>query len=158
VVNSGDILKLKEGSLYFIGNEVHSVDHKGRVFVPAKFRAVMSEEDESAFYIARGFEVSLLLFPPSRWAEFIKELSNKRYSQKSIREAIRAFSYGAERLSMDSQGRVVLPKELRDYSKIEDEVFFLGAIDKIELWSPAVYEKYSGGDSDINELYSKLGI
>lgn len=144
--------------MYFIGNEVHSVDHKGRVFIPAKFRSVLTGEDESAFYIARGFETSLLLFPPSRWAEVVKELSSKRYSQKSIREAIRAFSYGAERLSMDSQGRVVLPKELRDYSKIKNEVFFLGAIDKIELWSPAVYKKYSGGDSDINELYSKLGI
>ncbi len=144
--------------MYFIGNDIHSVDHKGRVFIPAKFRSVLTKEDKNGFYIARGFETSLLLFSLSRWNEFVKELSDRKYSQKSIREAIRAFSYGAERLSMDSQGRVVLPKELRDYSKIEDEVFFLGAIDKIELWSPAVYEKYSKGCSDINELYSKLGM
>jgi MraZ protein len=144
--------------MYFIGNEVYSIDHKGRVFIPAKFRAALTKEDEDSFYIARGFETSLLLFPLTRWNEFIRELSNRKYSQKSIREAIRAFSYGAELLVMDSQGRVILPKELRDYSKIDDEVFFLGAIDKIELWSPAVYQKYSKGSSDINELYSKLGI
>ncbi len=150
--------KGKEERMYFIGNDVHSVDHKGRVFVPAKFRSVLSKDDEGSFYIARGFETSLLLFPLSGWNEFVKELSNKRYSQKSIREAIRAFSYAAELLSMDSQGRIVLPGALRDYSRIENEVFFLGAIDKIELWSPSVYEKYSKGSSNIDELYSKLGM
>jgi MraZ protein len=151
-------VKGEEERMYFIGNEVYAIDHKGRVFIPAKFRSVLMKEDEDSFYIARGFETSLLLFPLSKWNEFVKELSNSRYSQKSIREAIRAFSYGAERLTMDSQGRVVLPKELRDYSKIEDEVFFLGAIDKIELWSPAVYKRYSKENSKIDELYSKLGM
>ena len=144
--------------MYFIGNDIYSVDHKGRVFIPAKFRAVLTKKDEGSFYVVRGFETSLLLFPLSGWNEFVKDLSGKKYSQKSIREAIRAFSYAAELLSMDSQGRVILPKELRDYSRIEDEVFFLGAINKIELWSPVVYEKYSKGSSDINELYSKLGM
>jgi MraZ protein len=144
--------------MYFIGNDIYSVDHKGRVFVPAKFRAVLTKKDEGSFYIVRGFETSLLLFPLSGWGKFVEELSDKRYSQKSIREAIRALSYAAERLSMDSQGRVVLPKELRDYSKIEDEVFFLGAINKIELWSPSVYEEYSKGSKSIDELYSKLGM
>ena len=144
--------------MYFIGNDIHSVDHKGRVFIPAKFRAALTEKDEGSFYVARGFETSLLLFPLSGWNKFIGELSSKSYSQKSIREAIRAFSYASERLSMDSQGRVVLPKELRDYSKIENEIFFLGAINKIELWSPAVYEEYSKGSKSIDELYSKLGM
>lgn len=144
--------------MYFIGNEVHSVDHKGRVFIPAKFRSVLTSEGDDGFYIARGFETSLLLFPPSVLDKFVKELSGKGYSQKSRREAIRALSYSAEHLSMDSQGRVVLPKVLRNYSKIDSEVFFLGVIDKIELWSPAVYEKYSKGIGDVNELYSKLGI
>lgn len=154
----GIVFKGKEERMYFIGNDIYSVDHKGRVFVPAKFRSVLTKEDKGSFYIVRGFETSLLLFPLSGWNEFVKDLSNKRYSQKSIREAIRAFSYASERLSMDSQGRIVLPKELRDYSKIENEVFFLGAIDKIELWSPVVYGEYSKGSSDINELYSKLGM
>jgi MraZ protein len=144
--------------MYFIGNDIYSVDHKGRVFVPAKFRAVLTKKDEGSFYIVRGFETSLLLFPLSGWDKFVNELSNKKYSQKSIREAIRAFSYASERLSMDSQGRVVLPGELREYSKIENEVFFLGAIDKIELWSPSVYEEYSKGNKSIDELYSKLGM
>jgi MraZ protein len=144
--------------MYFIGNDIYSVDHKGRVFIPAKFRAVLTEEDEGSFYIVRGFETSLLLFPLSGWDEFVGGFADKRYSQKSVREAIRAFSYAAERLSMDSQGRVVLPGALRDYSKIEDEVFFLGAINKIELWSPSVYEEYSKGSEGIDELYSKLGM
>jgi MraZ protein len=144
--------------MYFIGNDIYSVDHKGRVFIPAKFRAVLTEKDEGSFYVVRGFETSLLLFPLSGWNEFIGGLSGERYSQKSVREAIRAFSYAAERLSMDSQGRVVLPGGLRDYSKIEDEVFFLGAINKIELWSPSVYEEYSKGSKSIDELYPKLGI
>jgi MraZ protein len=150
--------KGKEERMYFIGNDIYSVDHKGRVFIPAKFRSVLTEEDKGSFYVVRGFETSLLLFPLSGWNKFVKELSDKKYSQKSIREAIRAFSYAAELLSMDSQGRVILPGALRDYSKIEDEVFFLGAINKIELWSPVVYEKYSKGSGDINELYSKLGM
>jgi MraZ protein len=154
----GNRFKGKEERMYFIGNDIYSVDHKGRVFIPAKFRSVLTEDDEGSFYIVRGFETSLLLFPLSGWNEFVKELSGKKYSQKSVREAIRAFSYAAERLSMDSQGRVVLPGELRDYSRIEDEVFFLGAINKIELWSPVVYEEYSKGSGDINELYSKLGM
>lgn len=145
--------------MYFIGNEIYSIDHKGRVFVPVKFRVALKKEDKNSFYIVKGFETSLLLFPLSKWNEFIESLSEKKYSQKSIREAIRAFSYGAEQLSMDSQGRVVLPKELREYAKIEEEVFFLGAIDKIELWSPIVFKEHSSKEfKDINDLYSKLGI
>jgi len=158
-VESGELdFKVKEERMYFIGNDIYSVDHKGRVFIPAKFRAVLTEKDEGSFYIARGFETSLLLFPLSGWNEFVGELSGQRYSQKSIRDAIRAFSYATERLSMDSQGRVVIPKELRAYSRIEDEIFFLGAINKIELWSPSVYEEYSKGSKSIDELYSKLGM
>ena len=99
-----------------------------------------------------------MLFPLSKWYEFIEQLREKKYSQKTIRDAIRAFSYGAERLTMDSQGRVVLPKDLRDYAKIKGDVFFLGAIDKVELWSPPVFEKYSKDKGDTNELFSLLEI
>lgn len=144
--------------MYFIGNDIYSVDHKGRVFIPVKFRAVLNEEDDNSFYITKGFETSLLLFPLSKWYEFIEQLREKKYSQKTIRDAIRAFSYGAERLTMDSQGRVVLPKDLRDYAKIKDDVFFLGAIDKVELWSPSIFEKYSKDKGDTNELFSLLEL
>ncbi|MBA7645490.1 Transcriptional regulator MraZ [subsurface metagenome] len=144
--------------MYFIGNDNYSVDHKGRVFIPVKFRAVLNEEDDNSFYITKGFETSLLLFPLSKWYEFIEQLREKKYSQKTIRDAIRAFSYGAECLTMDSQGRVVLPKDLRDYAKIKDDVFFLGAIDKVELWSPSIFEKYSKDKGDTNELFSLLEL
>ncbi len=144
--------------MYFIGNDIYSVDHKGRVFIPVKFRAVLNEEDDNSFYITKGFETSLLLFPLSKWYEFIEQLREKKYSQKTIRDAIRAFSYGAECLTMDSQGRVVLPKDLRDYAKIKDDVFFLGAIDKVELWSPSIFEKYSKDEGDTNELFSLLEL
>ncbi|TET99205.1 MAG: division/cell wall cluster transcriptional repressor MraZ [Candidatus Stahlbacteria bacterium] len=144
--------------MYFIGNDIYSVDHKGRVFIPVKFRAVLNEEDDNSFYITKGFETSLLLFPLSKWYEFIEQLREKKYSQKTIRDAIRAFSYGAECLTMDSQGRVVLPKDLRDYAKIKDGVFFLGAIDKVELWSPSIFEKYSKDKGDTNELFSLLEL
>jgi len=144
--------------MYFIGNDIYSVDHKGRVFIPVKFRAVLNEEDDNSFYITKGFETSLLLFPLSKWYEFIEQLREKKYSQKTIRDAIRAFSYGAECLTMDSQGRVVLPKDLRGYAKIKDDVFFLGAIDKVELWSPSIFEKYSKDKGDTNELFSLLEL
>lgn len=144
--------------MFFIGDDIHSVDHKGRVFIPAKFRSILKEEDDGSFYIAKGYEASLLLFPLSKWNEIISKLAEKGYSRKSIRDGVRLLSSGAELLSMDSQGRVVLPKSLRDFSQIKDEVFFLGAIDKIELWSPGVYNEYSRESGDIDELYSILGI
>ncbi len=144
--------------MYFIGNDVYSVDHKGRVFIPAKFRAVLVKEDDASFYITRGFESSLLLFPLSKWDEFIERLTPGRYSQKRIRDAIRALSFGAEHLPMDSQGRVILPKELREFARIDEEVFFLGALDKVELWSPSVYEEYTKDKGDISDLFSMLDI
>lgn len=142
--------------MHFIGNDIYSVDHKGRVFVPAKFRDVLKDEDEGSFYITKGFEGSLILFPLSKWNTFIDKLKEEKYSQKRIRDAVRALSDGAELLKMDSQGRVVIPKALREYSDISKEVFFLGALDKIELWSPDVYEKYSRENGDINDLFSML--
>lgn len=144
--------------MYFIGDDIYSVDHKGRVFVPAKFRAALNEEDNSSFFITKGLEKSLLLFPLSRWDEFIKRLNQKSYSQKSIRDAIRALSSGAEHLTMDSQGRVVLPKKLREKVSIEKEVLFLGVIDKLELWSPEVYDEYSKDMKDTDELFSMLDM
>lgn len=153
------IINIERGfTMYFLGNDTYSVDHKGRVFIPAKFRSVLTKEDDNKFFITKGFEVSLLLFPLSKWNNFIDKLKEKKYSQKTIRDAIRAFSLGAELLTMDSQGRVVLPKDLRDYADIKEEVFFLGAIDKVELWSPEVFKEYSKDKGDTNELFSLLEL
>ena len=114
----------------FSGECEHTIDDKGRLIIPAKFRADLAE----GFFITRGLEGCLFVFPPDKW----KEMSEKLASLSLVQAGARLFSrmiYSGIECTLDKQGRILLPPSLRAHADIETEVVITGVWTRLEIWS-----------------------
>ncbi|MBI3006215.1 MAG: division/cell wall cluster transcriptional repressor MraZ [Ignavibacteriales bacterium] len=126
----------------FKGRFTYAVDEKGRIALPAKLRKSVSSNSKGNFVITRGFEHCLYVYPQDEWnrlEEYIRSLS---FLDAQHRFFSRTLFQWATDGQLDSQSRVSVPQELLTYAGIENEVMILGVLDRIELWSPSVYEEY----------------
>jgi len=127
----------------FLGEFTHTLDDKGRLTIPSKFR----EQLEHGLVVTRGLDGCLFLFTHQDWNELTKILSERLpFTQKSARDLARFFFSGAVDTSSDRQGRVLLPSFLREYANLESEVVIIGANSRIELWNP---ERWQASLSDV---------
>ncbi len=127
----------------FIGSFKYSIDAKGRVSIPAKLRKYVANEANDTFVMTRGTAQCIDIYPLDQWKDLAAEKLTK-LNTFNPQEAmfIRMFLQEAAEDSLDSQSRLLLPKNLIDYAGIKKEVFILGAVKKIELWNPEIYEAY----------------
>lgn len=123
----------------FIGHYPHTLDDKGRLIMPSKFR----EELGKNFVVTRGMENCLFVFTEEKWIEFTKELDSKGLNQKDVRAVKRFFCSNAMNSDLDRQGRFVLNKVFREHASIEKDVIVIGVSDRIEIWSKENWENYS---------------
>ena len=115
----------------FLGEYTHTLDDKGRLTLPAKFRGPLAE----GVIITRGLDGCLFVFTTENWANFTTILNEKLpFTQKSAREFSRLFFSGAVDVEPDRQGRVLIPPFLREYAHLEGEVVIIGANTRLELW------------------------
>ncbi len=121
---------------------MYSVDEKGRVNLPAKLRKYVSPDTNDTFVLTRGFEKCLFVYPIDEWNKLEENLRNLSGYDPEHRRFIRALLELAAESQLDSQARLSIPQELREYANIESEVRIIGTLDKIELWNPQVYEEY----------------
>ena len=135
----------------FKGSYSYSVDSKGRINIPAKLRKYVSPDANDTFIVTRGFEKCLFVFPADEWAKVEKDLRALSQYNPEHRAFIRTILELAFEDTLDSQARISLPQELRAYASIEGEVRIIGALEKIEIWSPAVYDEYKKGLADSYE-------
>ncbi|MBI4811822.1 MAG: division/cell wall cluster transcriptional repressor MraZ [Ignavibacteriales bacterium] len=126
----------------FKGSYMYSVDEKGRVSLPSKLRKYVSTEANDTFVVTRGFEKCLFLYPIDEWNKLESNLRNLSSYDPQHRRFIRAILELAQESQLDSQARISIPPELREYANILNEVRIIGTLDKIELWNPKVYEEY----------------
>ena len=124
--------KVVEVNGMLIGKYTNNLDQKGRVFVPAAFRGDLGDR----FVLTRGSEEkSLYLYPMKEWEKFVEKLQGLPTSKKNSRMIIRHFCANATSCDMDSQGRIVIPQELREKAELQKEVVFIGTVNRVELWS-----------------------
>ena len=142
----------------YIGEALHSMDHKGRVFIPAKYRKLLVPEDNLTMVITRGLDRNLLLFPYTVWNRYVEKLLQLPYSNRDVRNRIRVLTSRAEELSIDSQGRIMLPRQLLEYAGIKKEVLFIGMLVKVELWNPEIYREFEKVNMSIEDGFEILGI
>ena len=155
VVNCGELW----GIMKFIGKYSYMVDHKGRIFVPAKFRKILSPDDEETFIITRGFDKSLVVYPRTGWKEFEEKLKELPYFKQNIRQVVRYFTANAEESVLDSQGRIKVPPHLLDFAEIKKDVIVIGALDKIEIWNPELYRKMEEEtEQSIEDKFEELNL
>ncbi len=131
------------------GKYKHTVDSKGRVFIPAKFRADLQGD----LIIVRGLDDCLVLYNKEQWEAFIKKLETYGEMQmKKIKRFILASAFNTE---LDTQGRIVISPELREHADIEKEIFFVGLNNCVEIWRPDKFEEIND-ESDIEEMKEML--
>ncbi len=137
----------------FKGQAEYSVDSKGRVAIPAKMRNALSPEAKNTFTITRGFERCINLYPQDEWVRREEEIGRLNTYRAETRDFIRSIMMWAEEVTLDGQGRIVLPKTLMEFASIQDAALIIGAFDHIEIWQPEAFKVYQDG---IQEDYPTL--
>jgi MraZ protein len=122
----------------FMGEYHHSIDNKGRMIVPSKFR----EELGDMFIITRGLDQCLFGYPLSEWVLIEEKLKGLPLTKKDARAFTRFFFSGATESELDKQGRINIPAPLLQYAKLEKECVILGVSNRIEIWSKQIWEDY----------------
>jgi MraZ protein len=132
----------------FLGSYNYTVDAKGRVAIPAKLRKYVSPEANNTFILTRGAGKYIDLYPMDYWKELTSEKLNSlnTFNPKDML-FLRMFLEHAIEENLDGQSRLLLPKSLIEHAGIEKDVLILGAVKKIEIWNPAVYEAYIADSS-----------
>ncbi|MCP4418940.1 MAG: division/cell wall cluster transcriptional repressor MraZ [Chloroflexi bacterium] len=115
----------------FLGEFLHTIDNKGRITIPAKFRNLLA----AGLVVARGFDQNLMLFPLDGWQELANSIAQRPLSDEGVRAFRRRLFSGAIDLTPDRQGRILLPPYLRQFAHIEGEVVIAGMFNYLELWN-----------------------
>jgi MraZ protein len=119
----------------FLGEYQHSLDEKGRIILPAKFR----EQLEGGAVMMRGLDGCLWVYEPVEFRRFAENAKNLRATGASERQAARSFFAGATDFVPDRQGRVAIPPHLREHAGLEREVVVAGGYDHLEIWDAQRY-------------------
>ncbi|KIL50376.1 cell division protein MraZ [Jeotgalibacillus alimentarius] len=137
----------------FMGEYQHSIDTKGRIIVPAKYR----EHVKDLFVITRGLDQCLFGYPMDEWRRLEEKVRSLPVTKKDARAFARFFFSGAVECEIDKQGRINLPKNLIDYAKIEKECMIIGVSSRIEIWDKAVWNDYlSESEESFAEIAENL--
>ena len=121
----------------FIGEYTYSVDSKGRLNIPSRFRKSLSKNDNNTFVITKGLDTCIWVYPLSEWLKIENNLRNLSSVKNINRTFVRHTTRYASPSTYDKQGRVSLTPSLIEYATIDKEVLIIGAIRKIEIWNPA---------------------
>ncbi len=127
-----------------MGEYHHTIDIKGRMIVPSKFREGLGE----TFVITRGLDQCLFGYPMSEWQVIEEKLKALPLTKKDARAFTRFFFSGATECELDKQGRVNIATPLLQYAKLEKECVVIGVSNRIELWSKSIWETYVAEQED----------
>jgi len=139
----------------FMGEYIHTIDAKGRIIIPSKFREELGDE----FVITLGLDGCLFAYPYSEWQIFVEKLKTLP-GTKEARQLQRYFMAGAAACQADKQGRILIPAKLREHAALEKDIVFVGVLNKIEIWNKERWEKNNQYDDvdAIAEHMSQYGI
>ncbi|MBU5426802.1 division/cell wall cluster transcriptional repressor MraZ [Tissierella pigra] len=142
----------------FIGEYQHTLDTKGRIIMPSKFRESLGDE----FVMTKGLDNCLFVYPKNEWTILEEKLKTLPLTNRDARAFIRFFFSGASEGNLDKQGRVLIPSNLREHSKLDKEAVVIGVSTRIEIWSKEEWESYNNDDNlsyeSIAETMAELGI
>ena len=145
--------------MHFSGAHPYTIDAKGRVAIPARFREQMSVEDQSELRLARSVrdeDPHLKLYPKRAWSALQARIDAVA-NPVQRRAARRVIVGGAHLVTLDGQGRVLVPSTLRDFASLDGEAMIVGDDDHIQIWSPDVWEQaFAGAISELADAESVL--
>lgn len=126
----------------FRGSYQHSIDHKGRVSIPARFRKALGGESNDTLVVLRGLDACVWLFPLVEYQKFEDRLRARSVGDEAARRFQRILLVDSRDEVLDAQGRVAIPPRLITHAKLEKDVLVIGVMDRIEIWNPDLFEQY----------------
>lgn len=135
----------------FMGEYNHTIDAKGRLIIPAKFRDTLGDK----FVVTKGFDGCLFVYNKEEWTSFEQKLRTLPLGNKEARKLVRFFLAGADEVELDKQGRILVAPPLREYAVLEKDVVVIGAGNRVEIWNK---EKYldEATYEDMDEIAEQL--
>ena len=135
----------------FMGEYNHTIDAKGRLIIPSKFRESLGDE----FVVTKGMDGCLFVYDNEEWKKFEEKLLSLPMMDKQVRQFTRYFLAGAASVEVDKQGRILLPAHLREFAGLEKDVVLVGVGSRVEIWSKDKWENMNS-DADMDEITSAM--
>lgn len=141
----------------FYGEYEHTIDKKGRLIIPSKFRESFKEYEVEKFYITRGLDKCLFLFTETEWKSQEAKFKSISFTKKEARKFNRLYFSGAGQIDCDKQGRILIPKYLKDFAGIKRDVVIIGVSNRIEIWSKEGWgQYYNDSKESFEDIAEKL--
>lgn len=141
----------------FYGEYEHTIDKKGRLIIPSKFREAFKEYEVEKFYITRGLDRCLFLFTENEWRSQESKFKSVSFTKSEARKFNRLYFSGAGQIECDKQGRILIPKYLKDYAGIKKDVLIIGVSNRIEIWAKDTWQQYYDNSKEsFEEIAEKL--
>lgn len=146
----------KQVIVMFMGEYNHTIDPKGRVIIPSKFREALGDE----FVVTKGLDGCLFVYDMKEWNVFEEKLKSLPITNKDARRFVRFFLAGAASVEVDKQGRILIPGVLRDFAELLKDVVLIGVASRVEIWSKERWDGTANYDDveEIAEHMADLGL
>lgn len=132
----------------FYGEYKHSIDRKGRLIIPSKFREAFKEAYAEKLYITRGLDTCLFMFTEDEWRAQETRFKSMPFTKAQHRKFNRLFFSGAAEVAPDKQGRILVPNYLKHFANIKKDVILVGVSNRIEIWSQDKWQDYYNSSKD----------
>ncbi len=132
----------------FYGEYTHSIDRKGRLILPARFREVAKEYGIEKFFVTRGLDKCIFMFSEDEWKSQEQKFRNMSFTKQESRSFNRIFFSGALEAIPDKQGRFIIPNYLKEFAGIKRDAILIGVSNRIEIWDNGVWEEFRKNSSD----------
>ncbi len=143
----------------FRGSFEHTVDSKGRVSVPSKFRDIIADRYEGRLVLAMDFDQCLTVYPLEEWEKLEEKIKTLPMMKQEVKDFMRFVFSSATECELDKQGRILIPPVHRDRAGISKNVMLVGIMTKIEIWDAKTWEARNSQNSDkIGEALAALGL
>ena len=140
----------------FMGEYNHTIDAKGRMIVPSKFREQLGNE----FVVTKGLDGCLFVYPNEEWHNIEEKFRTVPLTTKDARKFSRFFFAGAASCEVDKQGRILIPPNLREHADLQKEIVSAGVLNRVEIWNRDRWVESSNFDDmdEVAEHMAELGL
>lgn len=144
----------------FKGSFQFTIDAKGRVSIPSRFREILAERYEEKLVVTNDLDNCLVAFPFEEWSLIEQKIRELPSSEPHVKAFMRFIYSRATECELDRQGRVLIPPSLREYAQLKRDVVIVGMGNKIEIWDPSLWDKALAPDQfpAISETLARLGL
>ncbi|MDP2937727.1 MAG: division/cell wall cluster transcriptional repressor MraZ [Candidatus Omnitrophota bacterium] len=141
----------------FYGEYLHSIDRKGRIILPAKFREAAKAHFIEKFFVTRGLDKCLFMFSEEEWRTQESKFKAISFTKQQSRTFNRLYFSGAVEIISDKQGRILIPQYLKDFAQIKRDVVIVGVSNRIEIWAKDKWQEFYGSSrQSFEEIAEKL--